>query len=239
MPGERSTFRYADGERIPGTWRPVFVHHAGVHHLTELTVYADGLVDCWGLCTLEEFAERVSYGWVGARISEGARGAAAGVAAWRFGPAHTFLTPERVLAEVRAEYERLNAPVAPAAGPFDRAVLVDEFSLPELHNEHPRPVTVDGVGYPSAAEAFRALAPGPGAQRSRPAVMARVLRAKFAQQPQAAAVLLATGDAVIRYLDEDSRSWGGEGATARNWTGRLLELIRAELAEEADGPGER
>ncbi|MER8182131.1 NADAR family protein [Kitasatospora sp. NPDC094015] len=230
MAADRRTFRISDGQRIPGTWRPVFVHHAGVHHLTELTVYADGMVDCWGMSTLEEFAERVSYGWVGVSIGDGARGSAAGLASWRFAGAHTFLTPARVLAEAREEVERLAAGAEPDEVPYEPAVLVDRFSLPDLHNEHPAPVTVDGVRYPCAAEAFRALE---GAAAARPAVMTRVLRAKFAQHPEAAATLLATGDAVIRYDEEDSPYWGAEGPAARNWMGRLLELVRAELAEGA------
>ncbi|MFC9324061.1 NADAR domain-containing protein [Kitasatospora sp. NPDC057015] len=233
MSGERRTFRYSDGERIPGVWRPVFVHGAGVHHLTELTVYADGLVDCWGLSTVAEFAERVGYGQVGAQIAEGARGSAAGLGTWRFASAHTFLTPERLLAEVRSEIARLNDPAERARHddpPIDPAVVVDEFSLPELHNEHPLPVTVEGVRHACAADAFRAVDGPPAAGRTGPALMAGVLRAKFAQHPDAAGVLLATGDAVIRYHDPDSAYWGAEGRSGRNWMGRLLELVRAELA---------
>ncbi|MCX5208568.1 NADAR family protein [Kitasatospora sp. NBC_00240] len=229
MSGERRTFRYSDGERVPGLWRPVFAHHGGVHSLTELTVYADGLVDCWGLSTVEEFAERVGYGQVAARIAEGSRGSAAGLATWRFASAHTFLTPERLMAEIRADIERLNAPPERTGPPADRAVLVDEFSLPELHNDHPMPVTVDEVRHSCAAEAFQAL-DGPGGAQARPAVMARVLRAKFAQHPGAAEILLATGDTTIRYHDPGSTYWGEQTRSGRNWMGRLLELVRAELA---------
>ncbi|MFD7984192.1 NADAR family protein [Kitasatospora indigofera] len=230
MSGERRTYRYSDGERIPGLRRLVFAHHAGVHHLTELTVYADGLVDCCGLSTVAEFAERVGYGQVAARIPEGARGAAPGLATWRFTSAHTFLTPERLLAEVRADVERLNGPPEHTGPPAHPAVLVDEFSLAELHNDHPTPVTLDEVRHPCAAEAFRALDSPPGPARARPAVMARVLRAKFAQHPAAARTLLATGDATIRYHDPASTYWGEGTRAGRNWMGRLLELVRAELS---------
>ncbi|MFJ1702762.1 hypothetical protein [Kitasatospora sp. NPDC088346] len=233
MSDGRSTFRYSDGERVPGTARQVFVHHAGVHYLTELTVYADGLLDCCGLLTVEEFAERVGYGWVASRIAEGSRGAAAGLVSWRFAAVHTLLTPERLLTEIRAEIERLNAEQEP---PFEAAVVVDELSLSDLYNESPGQVTVDGVDYPCAAEAFRALDGLPGAApAARPALMARVLRAKFAQHPAAARVLLATGEAPIRYGDPGSAYWGEQGRSGRNWMGRLLELVRAELADVRDG----
>ncbi|MEU9131987.1 NADAR family protein [Kitasatospora sp. NPDC048540] len=235
MAADRRTFRISDGQRIPGAWRPVFVHVAGVHHLTELTVYADGLVDCHGLLTVDELAERLGYGWIGASLADGARAIAPGLASWRFAAAHTSLTAAGLLAEVRAEIERLNAePPGPQAEPFERAVVVDRFSLPELHNDHPAPLTLDGVRYPSAAAALSAV-DGPEGGPARPAVMARVLRAKFAQRSEAAAVLLATGDAVIRYVDEESSYWGGEGPAARKWAGRLLELVRAELAEGVAG----
>lgn len=31
------------------------VHHNVTYYLTDLLVYADGIVDCWGLVTLEQF----------------------------------------------------------------------------------------------------------------------------------------------------------------------------------------
>ncbi|MFE5676735.1 NADAR domain-containing protein [Streptomyces erythrochromogenes] len=59
--------------------------------------------------------------------------------------------------------------------------------------------------------------------------MARLLRAKYEQHPDLAAILLATGDATLLYDDADSGFWGDNGGRGRNWTGRLLELVRAEL----------
>lgn len=58
----------------------------------------------------------------------------------------------------------------------------------------------------------------------RVAVMARLIRAKFDQHPEIAAVLL--GTAPIRYSDSTSPHWDERG---RDWTGRLLELTRSEL----------
>jgi hypothetical protein len=37
-----------DGERIEGTWRNAFIHSGGTYFLTDLQIYADGMVDCWG-----------------------------------------------------------------------------------------------------------------------------------------------------------------------------------------------
>ncbi|MFI0968324.1 hypothetical protein ACH4S8_44375 [Streptomyces sp. NPDC021080] len=59
--------------------------------------------------------------------------------------------------------------------------------------------------------------------------MARLLRAKYEQHPDLAAVLRATGDATLLYDDTDSDFWGDNGGRGRSWTGRLLELGRSEL----------
>ena len=58
-------------------------------------------------------------------------------------------------------------------------------------------------------------------------VMAALVRDKFERHPAMAATLLGTGDARLRYADWASRYWNSSGA---NWMGRLLELIRSELA---------
>ncbi|MBW8483130.1 NADAR family protein [Actinomadura parmotrematis] len=75
----------------------------------------------------------------------------------------------------------------------------------------------------------------------RTAVMAELLRAKFAQHPQAADRLVATGDARILYTGfMESRHWlaaGGGSGEGLNWMGRLLELIRAEILWERREPG--
>lgn len=63
------------------------------------------------------------------------------------------------------------------------------------------------------------------------AVMAGLLRAKFTQHPELAEILLATGDARIAYTGcTESPYWrNARDDRGRNWTGRLLELTRAEL----------
>lgn len=65
-------------------------------------------------------------------------------------------------------------------------------------------------------------------------VMRTAVRAKFAQNAELAARLLATGDAE---LVEDSATdpfWGsGANGTGLNWLGRVLTEVRAELAAAA------
>ncbi|MFZ3493931.1 NADAR family protein [Streptomyces sp. 5.8] len=72
----------------------------------------------------------------------------------------------------------------------------------------------------------------------RVAVMAALLRAKFGQHPRLAELLVATGEGAILYTGiSDAPFWRDGGSRGgRNWTGRLLELIRSELAAAGAAP---
>ncbi|WP_030741904.1 NADAR family protein [Streptomyces sp. NRRL F-5135] len=371
MIGNRITHRTADGVRIPGTWRHAFINNGGHFFLTDLFIFADALVDCWGLVTLEEFEEKLRSGWVATSFPEGAHASAHELAAWTFQGARSWHTPELLLAEVRDTIDQLNGrpdstdrcldavdvfladrtesnraaaraaylaipetqrpyalgdmdrkdqPLqALLAGPggvmeswsdeplsqeaYDEAVeyfeerdgLIAEGAsrmpvdgpegsyAPSVHlyqtfsrravedpgpaglrDDYPAPVDVDGVTYPSVAHAYwslsaaepvaraavaaaessyaaRALAADAvrreGWEQARTAVMTRLLRAKYAQHPALAEILLATGDATLVYDDAGSGFWGDNGGRGRNWSGRLLELVRSELHARRAGIG--
>ncbi|MFD5198963.1 NADAR family protein [Streptomyces sp. NPDC058375] len=369
MIGQRITHRTADGVRIPGTWRHAFINNGGTYYLTDLFIYADGLIDCWGLVTVEEFERKLRTGWVATHLPEGAEASAHGLAAWTFGETHARLTPELLLAEVRDTLDELNGrpdstgrclaavdafladrseanraavraaylavpetkrhyalgdmdrkdqPLrALAAGPGgmlegspdgvitaeayeeavayfeERARLIAELPFREpadgsatahapavhlphsyprqraespgkvaLRNDYPAPIDVDGTLYPSVAHAYWALSVADPAERAavasaetawaasalaadsvrhdgwehaRSAVMAALLRTKFTQHPDLAEILLATDDATLVYDDANSLFWGDNGGRGRNWSGRLLELVRSELSARRAG----
>lgn len=347
----------------------MFIHNGGTYFLSDLIVYADGLIDCWGLVTLDQFAEKLRSGWVATTLEEGARASAHHVGAWTFGEVQWSTTPEELLGEVRDEIDRLNdrpdsagrcraaaaefcadpseerraalreaylaiprhlrryalgdmdrkdwplkvlafGPGAPLPG--DGSIVTDEMHRKALEyfaerdlarnraaarrpvdgadvahapavelnqvfypngwpadpgplvlrNEYPAPIEIDGAVYPTVSHAYWALstlddrhreairtadtpyaaqrAAGDATRRAgweqaRAAVMARLLRAKFAQHPGLAQVLTRTGDATVLYTDGDSRYWDWHGEVGRNWMGRLLELVRAELAAQQHG----
>ncbi|QLE70237.1 NADAR family protein [Streptomyces rectiverticillatus] len=349
---DRLTHRMADGVRVPGTWRHAFIRN-GDYHLTDLVVYADGLVDCWGLVTFEEFEEKVRSGWVAVEPPAGARASAYGMASWRFAEPRAWISADDLIGEVRDTIDRLNGrpdstdrclaavdvfladrteenrSAARAAylaipesqrmyalgdmdqhdmplhalvegpgsgeitpeeyeealayfdewGPGEKpgdnparapeshapAIQLDEWFVrkPEdapgrkgLRNDYPAPIDADGVTYPSVAHAYwalsvtdpevraaiaaasstyaaRGLAAGTarreGWEQVHVAVMAGLLRAKYARYPELAEILVDTGDATLIYADGSSRFWGNAGGSGRNWAGRLLELARAEL----------
>lgn len=368
MIGHRITYRTADGVRVPGTWRHAFIRN-GDYFLTDLFIYADGLIDCWGLVTLEEFEEKLRCGWVATELPDGARASGHQLAAWRFREPHSWYTPELLLAEVRDTIEQLNGrpdstdrclaavdafladrteenraiaraayhaipetqrhyalgdmdrkdgplqvlvtgpgghledlpdepvtqeeydeavayfedrakwraerpsrvpadgpatPMAPAIHLYESYPLrpSDDPGTKALRNEFPAPLLIDGDTYPTVTHAYWALSAADpdaraavrdadtasaarnaaagvprrdGWEQARTAVMTSLLRAKFTQHPALARALLATADATLVYDDGDSDYWGDRGGRGRNWTGRLLELVRSELHAEQAG----
>ncbi|MEV0373650.1 NADAR family protein [Streptomyces sp. NPDC050636] len=371
MIGNRITHRMADGVRIAGTWRHGFICNGGRFFLTELFIYADGLIDCWGLVTLDEFEGKLHDGWVATAFPDGAEASVHGLGGWKFSKPRTWLTPESLLAEVRDTIDQLNGrpdstdrclaavdvfladrteenravaraaylaipesqrhyalgdmdsmdwplqalvagpggemeswsdePVSqeeygeavayfeeraewiserpsrvPADGPttphapavqlyhsYPRQ-RVDDPGTEGLRNDYPAPVDVEGVTYPSVAHAYWALSAADptaraaiaaadtpyaarglaadatrreGWEQARTAVMTGLLRTKYTQHPDLAEILLATDDATLIYDDADSDFWGDNAGRGRNWTGRLLELVRSELHARQAGIG--
>ncbi|MFD6891039.1 NADAR domain-containing protein [Streptomyces sp. NPDC059957] len=136
-----------------------------------------------------------------------------------------------------------------------------------LRNDYDAPFTYEGEAYSSVVHGYWALFAadradhdriraaasarearelgGAAAGRAdwaarRVAVMAALLRAKFGQHPRLAELLVATGEGSILYTGiSDAPFWRDEGPRGgRNWMGRLLELIRSELAAGA-GPDQK
>ncbi|MDQ3773962.1 MAG: hypothetical protein M3461_06150 [Pseudomonadota bacterium] len=60
-----------DGRIVYGKGFSAFIHN-GNYYQTVISVYEDGMVDCWGLVTFEEFREKVAEGWVVTRVPRGA-----------------------------------------------------------------------------------------------------------------------------------------------------------------------
>ncbi|MEU8530890.1 NADAR family protein [Streptomyces sp. NPDC048629] len=101
-------FRVVDGERIPGVSRPVFRRNGDTNYLVQLGIYADGMIDCWGLLTLEEFAAAVRSGRIVTRFEEGTRASVHETAEWEFARVRSVLTAESLIAEVRDDIDDLN-----------------------------------------------------------------------------------------------------------------------------------
>ena len=58
----KTSRRTEDGD-VPGVFLPAIINNAQ-YYLTLLAVYRDGLIDCWGLTTFDEFVQKTKTGWV-------------------------------------------------------------------------------------------------------------------------------------------------------------------------------
>lgn len=130
---------------------------------------------------------------------------------------------------------------------------------PYLSNEYPAPILIDGQTYPTVEHAYWVLATSdldtrqqianaltarearklgqaaplrPDWNIVRLAVMSRLVREKFRQHPDLATQLISTGDGrLINSADMSMSRYWGNSREGRNWLGRILELVRAELVE--------
>jgi ribA/ribD-fused uncharacterized protein len=77
----------------------------------------------------------------------------------------------------------------------------------------------------------------PGWSKGRYDRMRRVVRAKFGQNPDLAAVLIGTGDARLVEVgtvdNEANRRWGEVNGKGENWLGKILMEVRSELSGAA------
>ena len=79
----------------------------GATYLTDLIIYADGIVDCWGSVPFATIVDKVRTGWVATQIKEGAPGNAHHLATWKFAQPWT-IGAELLVGKVADEIEQLN-----------------------------------------------------------------------------------------------------------------------------------
>ncbi|MET8152141.1 NADAR family protein [Actinoplanes sp. NPDC049668] len=170
-----------------------------------------------------------------------------------------FRRSERAIAESRKR-SAADGPETAIAIPLRMGVHVYPNGWPEppgpevLQTDYPALVVHGGREYPTVAHAYWALSTDDAAWHDRIAaaehgidarviaeeaprrddwtairlgVMAALIRDKFDRHPAMARQLRETGDARLLYSDWGSRYWSSDGT---NWLGRLLELVRSELA---------
>ncbi|MGV3724312.1 MAG: DUF7638 domain-containing protein [Actinomycetota bacterium] len=101
------TYRVAAGERIDAAFAMAHIHNLR-YHLTPISIYQNGMVDCWGLVSFEEFKEKVSSGWVVTQPPEGADVSVSFLASFKAVDANYWIEPEELIEEVGDEIEALN-----------------------------------------------------------------------------------------------------------------------------------
>lgn len=105
---KRRTYRVVDGERIEGTWRPIFIRNGPSYFLTDLLIFADGAINCWGWVDLDGLREKLASGWVATRLEPGVAASAHDLASWRFDRPEMWVSAEELLGEVADAIDRLN-----------------------------------------------------------------------------------------------------------------------------------
>jgi len=61
-----------EGKIIRGVGLPAFIHN-GDYFQTIIQVFEDGMIECWGLVSFEEFKRKVTQGWIVTQVPKGAR----------------------------------------------------------------------------------------------------------------------------------------------------------------------
>lgn len=67
------TYRLVDGAMVLGKLRKAFIHNCESYHLTNIGIYADGLIYCWEWVDLEGFRQKLASGWVTTILPENAK----------------------------------------------------------------------------------------------------------------------------------------------------------------------
>lgn len=101
------TYRMDGDKRVDGVFAMAFIHNMQFH-LTHISIFADGMVDCWGLVDFATFKEKVRTGWVVTQIPEDAEVSVSFLSMFKAKEARCFIEPEDFILEVADEIERLN-----------------------------------------------------------------------------------------------------------------------------------
>lgn len=96
-----------DGRRIDGAFAMAFIHNMQ-YHLTHISIFQDGMIDCWGLVDFEDFKQKVRSGWVVTQPPEGAVVSVSFLAHFNARDARFHIEPEEFIKEVADEIEALN-----------------------------------------------------------------------------------------------------------------------------------
>jgi hypothetical protein len=93
---------------IPGSFTHAFIHNGGTFFLTEIKIYKDGMIDCWGLVNFEEFKQKVAQGWVVTTLPNNAEVSVSLLANFKATEVQAWVKEDEFIKEVADQIERLN-----------------------------------------------------------------------------------------------------------------------------------
>ena len=100
-------YRTEDGEIIYGESRSVFIKNLS-YYLAELKIYADGMVDCWGLMDLDELKAKLDSGWITLSIPNGASVDIHMLSSLKVSEANNYISNQEFLKEIQDTISDLN-----------------------------------------------------------------------------------------------------------------------------------
>lgn len=198
------TIHRQDGsKRIPGYLLPIFIKN-GPHHLTNLKVYQDGMVNCWELVSFKRFQQRVEDGWVVTALPEGAEVFAFPLGSFVATQVKNFVREAELVKEVADAIEELNGRPSSMAhcleayeaynlAPSDegRERLRAAYEAIPAHNRRYVLGDMDSKDFPIREIIYPDASPaGPAAPTVSPAPQSRPPEPKRTQVPGALAMAL-------------------------------------------------
>jgi hypothetical protein len=114
MAWRNKTSRTENDQEIPGTFTHAFIHNGGTYFLTEIKIYQDGMIDCWGLVNFEEFRQKVAKGWVVTSLPNNAQVSVSLMTNFKATDVQAWVKEDEFIKEVADEIERLNGRVTSA-----------------------------------------------------------------------------------------------------------------------------
>lgn len=108
MSSHNKIYRIHNGEMIVGISLTAFIYNFHFY-VTQIKIYKDGKIDCWGLVDFEEFKKKVRSGWVTPTPKEGGRvGMGLGNMFFTATNVKSDVEPEEFIKQVEDELRRLN-----------------------------------------------------------------------------------------------------------------------------------
>lgn len=105
--GEDGIYREVGGVLILGVSRPIYIHN-GDYHLIELKIYADGIIDCWELVTLNQFKDKIKSGWVVTELPKSAEVSIFPLGNLTATNTTCYIKPEELIKEIADSINELN-----------------------------------------------------------------------------------------------------------------------------------
>jgi hypothetical protein len=103
--------RIARTKVVEGLVLPVVIHNSS-YFFINMPVYADGLVDCWGMVDLPLFRDKLRRGWVVGSVPDGCDISIHGLGAWTVCKGQWHLQTEELYKSVTESIRTLNPTLA-------------------------------------------------------------------------------------------------------------------------------